>query len=47
MTKTRTHGADCILLAAFETVYGTLPADGYGRLPFKEASLVGRTCHRR
>ena len=39
MAKTRAYGADCILLAAFETVYGTLPADGYGRLSFKESSL--------
>ena len=33
MAKTRAYGADCILLAAFETVYGTLPADGYARQP--------------
>ncbi|AVM76201.1 phage tail tube protein [Magnetospirillum gryphiswaldense] len=39
MAKTRAYGADCILLAAFETVYGTLPADGYGRLSFKDSSL--------
>ncbi len=39
MAKTRAYGADCILLAAFETAYGTLPADGYGRLSFKESSL--------
>jgi hypothetical protein len=39
MAKTRAYGADCVLLAAFETVYGTLPADGYGRLSFKDSSL--------
>ncbi|MDO8607280.1 MAG: phage tail tube protein [Phaeospirillum sp.] len=39
MAKTRAYGADCILLAAFEASYGTLPADGYGRLSFKESSL--------
>ncbi|WP_096701328.1 phage tail tube protein [Magnetospirillum sp. 15-1] len=39
MGKTRAYGADCILLAAFETAYGTPPADGYGRLSFKESSL--------
>ncbi|CAA7614847.1 phage tail tube protein [Magnetospirillum sp. SS-4] len=39
MGKTRAYGADCALLAAFEASYGTLPADGYTRLSFKESSL--------
>ena len=39
MGKTRAYGADCVLLAAFEASYGVLPADGYGRLSFKESSL--------
>jgi hypothetical protein len=28
MSKTRAYGADCALLAAFETAYGTMPASG-------------------
>ncbi|WP_096700083.1 phage tail tube protein [Magnetospirillum sp. 15-1] len=39
MGKTRAYGADCMLLAAFEASYGLAPADGYGRLSFKESSL--------
>jgi hypothetical protein len=39
MSKTRAYGADCILLAAFEATYGSMPADGYTRLSFKESSL--------
>ena len=39
MSKTRAYGADCVLLAAFETAYGTPPADGYTRLSFKDSTL--------
>ena len=37
MAKTRAYGADCVLLAAFETAYGTPPANGYTRLSFKDS----------
>ena len=39
MSKTRAYGADCVLLAAFETAYGTPPANGYTRLSFKDSTL--------
>jgi hypothetical protein len=39
MAKTRAYGSDCILLAAFEATYGSLPASGFTRLSFKDSTL--------
>src|SRR5688572_8162750 len=35
----RARGANAIMAAAFETVYGTPPAAGYRKLPFVSSSL--------
>jgi hypothetical protein len=35
----RAYGANALLLAAFETTYGTSPASGYTRFPFVSSSL--------
>jgi len=39
MAKLRAYGADSVLLAVQETVYGTPPATGYRRLDFKATDL--------
>lgn len=39
MAKVRAYGADCTLLAARETTYGTAPTSGYQQLDFRSTDL--------
>lgn len=43
----RAYGVNALLLAAFESTYGTSPASGFTRFPFVSTSLgSGPECRR-